>query len=397
VPVSRRKLPRTRPYAGAMTGEPAESRALRLATLAVCSGRPPVEANQPVTAPVVLSTTYVASDGVTRPGDRGYGRWTNPTWTALEETLGVLEGGQALAFSSGMGAIAAVLELVPLDGTVVIPRGAYAGTIQLARQRRSTGHLRVREVDVADTATTTAAMDGADLVLIESPTNPLLEVADLPALAGAAAAAGTRLAVDNTFATPILQRPLDLGADLVVHSATKYLSGHSDALLGAVVTRDGDLLARLHGHRTLGGAIPGPWEAWLVQRGIRTLALRVERAGANAAELARRLIGHPAVDRVRHPSLPGDPGHERASAQMSGFGAIVRLEVAGGADAAERVCASTRLWVHATSLGGVESTLERRRRHPTEPDVVPDALLRLSVGIEDVEDLWRDLDTALRA
>jgi len=168
-------------------------------------------------------------------------------------------------------------------------------------------------------------------------------------------------------------------------------------LLGLVVTRDDELLGRLQGYRTLRGAIPGPWEAWLVLRGIRTLALRVERAGANAAELARRLGEHPAVERVRHPSLPTDPGHQRASAQMNGFGAIVAIEVRGGAEAAERVCSGTALWVHTTSLGGVESSLERRRRYPSESPVVPESLLRLSVGIEDVEDLWADLDAALTA
>jgi cystathionine gamma-synthase len=278
---------------------------------------------------------------------------------------------------------------------VVIPRGAYSGTTQLAGELSAAGYLQVREVPVADTAAVVTALDGADLLLIESPTNPLLELADLSALASAARSAGALFAVDNTFATPILQRPLDVGAQLAIHSATKYLSGHSDVLLGLVVTNDDALAARLHGYRTLRGAIPGPWEAWLVLRGIRTLGLRVERAGSNAAELARRLRDHAAVERVRHPSLPDDPGHELARAQMTGFGAIVGIEVRGGAEAAERVCAATRLWTHTTSLGGVESTLERRRRHAAESSAVPEALLRLSVGIEDVEDLWRDLDSAL--
>jgi cystathionine gamma-synthase len=370
--------------------------ALSAATIAVTSGRPPVEPNQPMSAPVMLSSTYVASDVATQPGDRGYGRWVNPTWTALEDAVAALEGGgRALAFASGMATVAAVLDLVPLGGTVVIPVGPYSGTAQLTAALAAGGHLKVREVSVADTEAVRAALEGADLLLIESPTNPLLEVADLPAVAAAARAAGVLLAVDNTFATPLLQRPLELGAQLVIHSATKYLSGHSDVLLGVAVTDDEQLATRLHGYRTLRGAIPGPWEAWLVLRGIRTLALRVERAGANAAELARRLRHHPAVDRVRHPSLPDDPGHQRARAQMRGFGAIIGVEVHGGPEAAERVCSATRLWVHATSLGGVESTLERRRRHASESRAVPEVLLRLSVGIEDVEDLWRDLDAAL--
>jgi cystathionine gamma-synthase len=370
---------------------------LSAATLAVTSGRPRAEANQPMSVPVVMTSTFVSSDEEPRPGDRGYGRWGNPTWTALEDAIGVLEGGRALSFSAGMAAVSAVLALVPLGGTVLIPIGAYSGTTQLARQLQARGHLKLREVQVSDTDAVAAALDGAALLLIESPTNPLLEVADLPALAAASRTAGALMAVDNTFATPLLQRPLELGAHLSIHSATKYLGGHSDVLLGAVVTNEEHLLEHLHGHRTLAGSVPGTWEAWLVLRGMRTLALRVERAGANAAELARRLVDHPGIERVRHPSLPSDPGRQRALEQMTGFGAVVSIEVRGGAEAAERVCSATRLWVHTTSLGGVESTLERRRRYPSESSAVPESLLRLSVGIEDVEDLWRDLDAALRA
>ncbi len=371
--------------------------ALHPATVAVRAGRPAAEPNQPMAAPVVMSSTYVSSDGGPNPGDAGYGRWGNPTWIALEDTVGALEGGRALSFASGMAAVAAVLDLVPLGGTVVIPRGAYSGSTQLAHELSARGYFTLREVPVADTDAVIAALAGADLALLESPTNPMLDVADLAAVVAAARAAGALLAIDSTFATPLLQRPLELGAQLVVHSATKYLSGHSDVLLGLVVTQDDELLTRLHGYRTLRGAVPGPWEAWLVLRGIRTLALRVERAGANAATLARRLAEHPAVERVRHPSLPADPGHQRAAAQMSGFGAIVSIEVRGGVEAAERVCSGTVLWVHTTSLGGVESSLERRRRYPSESPVVPESLLRLSVGIEDVEDLWADLDAALTA
>jgi cystathionine gamma-synthase len=370
---------------------------LSAATLAVTAGRPRAERNQPLSVPVVMASTFVSSDEQPGPGDFGYGRWGNPTWTALEEAVGVLEGGQALSYSAGMGAVSAVLALVPLGGTVVVPLGAYSGTTQLVQQLEASGHLKVREVPVSDTDAVTAALEAADLLLIESPTNPLLEIADLPALAAAARAAGVLMAVDNTFATPLLQRPLELGAHLSIHSATKYLNGHSDVLLGLVVTNEPHLAERLHANRTLSGAVPGAWEAWLVLRGLRTLALRVERAGANAAELARRLADHPAVARVRHPSLPTDPGRQRAVEQMSGFGAIIAIEVAGGRAAAERVCSATRLWTHTTSLGGVESTLERRRRYSSESLAVPESLLRLSVGIEDVEDLWRDLDAALRA
>jgi cystathionine gamma-synthase len=201
--------------------------------------------------------------------------------------------------------------------------------------------------------------------------------------------------VDSTFATPLGQKPLDLGADVVVHSATKYLAGHSDVLLGAVVARDADLIERITRNRVLGGGIPGPMEAWIALRGLRTFPLRWERACANAADIARRCADHPTVTRVRHLSLPDDPGHALAVQQMTAFGAIISLELHGGARAADAVADATRLWVHATSLGGVESTLERRRRWPEESPHVPDGLLRLSVGIEDVEDLWADLSAAL--
>jgi cystathionine gamma-synthase len=370
--------------------------ALSPATLAVTAGRPAAEPNAPLNAPLVLASTYVASPGAPQPGDLGYGRWTNPTWQAFETALGRLEGGDALLFASGMAAVSAVVEQVPDGGRVVVPAAGYNGTLVLLAELAERGRLDVVGVHVADTDAVRAALaTGAHLLWLESPTNPLLEVADLPALVAAGHAAGAVVAVDNTFSTPLLQTPLAHGADVVVHSVTKYLAGHSDVLLGAAVTRDPELREQLHRHRTTRGGIPGAAEAWLALRGLRTLHLRVERAGANAAELARRLEGHPAVARVRHPSLAGDPGHDRAVAQMHGFGAIVAIELAGGPEAAERLAVGVRLWVHATSLGGVESTLERRRRHPSEPAGVPESLVRLSVGVEDVEDLWADLDQAL--
>jgi len=369
----------------------------RPATATVTAGRPPHTPGAAANPPIVLSSTYRGADGQSRPGDPVYGRWDNTTWEAFEAALAALEGGPALAFGSGMAAIAAVLDEVPLGGVVVVPRHAYSGTLAAVQERTAQGRLAVRTVDVADTAEVLAAAQGADLVWVETPTNPMLEVADLAALTEGAHQAGAAVAVDNTFATPLLQRPLEQGADVVVHSVTKYLAGHSDVVLGATVTADPDLHARLLARRTLGGAIPGPVEAWLALRGLRTLHLRVERAGENAVELARRLSAHPAVLRVRHPSLPDDPGHDRAVRLLDGFGAIVGVEVAGGADGAERVASAVRLWLHATSLGGVESSLERRRRHAAEAPTVPENLLRLSVGIEDVEDLWDDLAQALDA
>lgn len=366
------------------------------ATLAVTAGRPTVTPNAPLSPPLVLASTYVASPGSPQPGDLGYGRWTNPTWQAFEAALGALEGGSAALFASGMAAIAAVVDSVPDGGRVVVPDAAYNGTLALLRDLAERGRLDVVRVPIADTDAVRGALAaGVDLLWLETPTNPLLEVADLPAVVDAGHAAGSLVAVDNTFATPLGQTPLACGADVVVHSVTKYLSGHSDVLLGAAATRDDDLLERLLRHRTTHGAIPGTVEAWLALRGLRTLHLRVDRASANAAELARRLSGHPAVARVRHPSLPGDPGHERATRQMRGYGAIVAVELVRGAAAAEDLCRRARIWVHATSLGGVESTMERRRRHASEPDTVPESLVRLSVGVEDVDDLWSDLEQAL--
>lgn len=365
-----------RPTAPAAPSAP-DVAALAPATRVVALGREEAVPGAQVGAPLTLTSTYRADGPVV------YARTGNPTWSAFEEALGALEGGDALVLSSGMAAVAAALSLVPHGGTVVAPDAAYNGVVATLGDRARAGALTVRAVDVTDTASVVAALDGADLVWLESPTNPLLEVADLAVLLAAARERGVLSVVDNTFATPLLQRPLELGADVVVHSVTKYLAGHSDVVLGAVVTAATEhgrtLHERMLAHRTLHGAIAGPFETWLALRGMRTLHLRVERAGANALELAQRLRSHPAVHRVRHP----------------GWGAIVSVEVAGGAEGAERVAAATRLWVHATSLGGVESQLERRRRIPTEPPRVPEDLLRLSVGVEDVKDLWRDLDAAL--
>ncbi len=362
---------------------------LHPASLTVHAGRPAREPDAPLSEPVSFAATYVAG------GPLGYGRFGNPTWSALEDALGALEGGRALAFGSGMGATAAVLDLVPMGGRVVVPRHGYSGLLALLDQQAATGRVTVERVDIADTAAVAAALPGAALLWAETPTNPALEVADLAALCAAAREAGTVVAVDNTFATPLLQRPLDLGADLVVHSATKFLSGHSDVVLGAVVTRDDTMYEEVAVRRRNHGAVPGPMEAWLALRGMRTLALRLDRAQQNAGVLATRLAEHPGITRVRYPGLPGDPGHALASRQMSGYGALLAIEVAGDADDADRVCEKVRLWVHATSLGGVESMLERRRRWPAESPTIPQTLLRLSVGIEHVDDLWADLDQAL--
>jgi len=345
----------------------------RPATRAVTSGRPPHTPDQPLNEPLTMASTYVAG------GDLEYGRYGNPTWAAFEETLGDLEGGRCLAFASGLAAVATILELVGQGATVVAPRHAYLGSIGQIADLEARGRVRAQLVDITDTDAVVKACEDAALVWIESPTNPALEVADIPTIVEAAHLAGAYVVVDNTFATPLLQQPLDLGADLVVHSATKFISGHSDAVLGAVITRDAQLHDVLKKRRDMIGAIPGTLETWLALRGLRTLHVRLERAQQNAQELVRRLGEHPAVGEVRYP----------------GFGAIVAIVLAGGGIAADLLTHKTKLWVHATSLGGVESTFERRRRWKTEPATIPDGLVRMSVGIEDVDDLWDDLATAL--
>ena len=365
-------------------------------TLTVAAGRPPREHDSPVNAPIVLSSTFHETAPPTG-GDRIYARMSNPTWDPFEEALAELEGAvlPALAFASGLGAAAAALSLVPTGGVVVIPRHAYGGSVSLALAEEARGRLTVRQVDIADTAQVLGQLDGADMLWLESPTNPMLEVAETAVLADAARAAGAVVVVDNTFNTPLVCRPLDYGADVVLHSVTKYLAGHSDVVLGALVTSNAGLREQLTVYRTLHGAIAGPFEVWLALRGLRTLALRMERSQANALELARRLEAHPSVALVRYPGLPNDPGHERATAQLSGYGGIISIEPVGGREAADALVEAVRLWLPATSLGGVESLIERRRRQPGEPKTVPEALVRLSVGIENVEDLWADLEAAL--
>ncbi|WP_433122852.1 trans-sulfuration enzyme family protein [Arthrobacter koreensis] len=369
---------------------------LSVETTVVSAGRPERAADSAVNPPIVLTSTFLGTRE-TRDGDRVYGRYSNPTWDPFEEALGALESAElpALVFSSGLAAVIAAMSLIPAGGTLVMPRHSYQGSLLLAAGDARDGRINVRTVDIADTAEVIAALDGAAMLWLESPTNPMLEVAELAVLADAAHQAGALVVVDNTFSTPLVTRPLELGADVVVHSVTKYLSGHSDVILGATVTLDPELRARLLTYRSLHGAVGGPFEVWLALRGLRTLALRVQRSMESAMDLAARLASHPGVEAVRYPGLPQDPGHARAAAQMDGFGSIVCIEVAGGAEAADAVTEKVGLWLPATSLGGVESLIERRRRQPSEPVSVPENLLRLSVGIENVEDLWRDLDQAL--
>ena len=378
-------------------------------TAVVAAGRPHGP-GLPLNVPVVLASNFRAGPGgpsdevgggPSPPGSvtvdgrgRAYSRDDGtPGWEALEAVLGELEGGQATAFSSGMAAAAAVFDLLPTGARVVAPTDCYSGVRALLAHAQRLGRSSVELVDVADTAAATAAAGRADLMWLESPTNPLLQVADLAAVCTAAKQAGARVAVDNTFATPLLQRPLDLGADIVMHSATKFLGGHSDLLLGIVVAADPALAAALRHGRELAGATPGALEVYLALRGIRTLAVRLDWAQRSAQELARRLAEHPGVTRVRYPGLADHPGHRIAARQMRGFGAVLAFDVADAATA-DGICERLRIISSATSLGGVESTIERRAKLPGQ-EHLPPGLLRLSVGCEHVEDLWRDLTHAL--
>jgi cystathionine gamma-synthase len=365
---------------------------LRVETRLAVLGRGELQPGRPLNVPIVPASNFrAAADG---QEVREYARDDGtPGWEALEQLLGDLEGGRAVCFSSGMGAIAAVLELLPAGARVVVPRDSYGGTRALLADGAAGGRWQVTTVDMTDVDALIAASGQADLVWLETPSNPLLEVVDIAGAAAAAREAGALVAVDNTFATPLLQSPLQLGADVVVHSATKFIGGHADLLLGVVVARRDEDHARLVRRRKVAGATPGALECFLALRGARTLALRLRHAQDSAGELARRLQTHPAVDRVRYPGLPDDPHHELAARQMSGFGAVLCLEVRDAATA-DAVCAAVRIISHATSLGGVESTIERRAKLPGQQHV-PAGLLRLSTGCEHVEDLWADLTVAL--
>jgi cystathionine gamma-synthase len=367
---------------------------LHLETVAVTAGRPEHVVDAPLNPPVVFASTYVGAHD-TSAAEIGYGRYGNPTWDALERAVGALEGGRALTFASGMAAAHAVLELMPIGGVIVVPHNCYLGVAEAIDRRAARYGWHVRRVNVADTTEVLSAADGADVVWIESPTNPTIDVADLPTL-GKNLSPGSLFVVDNTFATPLLQRPLEFGADIVLHSATKMLSGHSDVVLGAIVTRadNTQTFEGLDAIRRSFGAAPGPMEAYLALRGLRTLPLRLAQAQASAQVLAERLATHESVKRVRFPGLPTDPGHDLARRTMSGFGSLIAIDLAD-ARSAEAFVDGCALWVFATSLGGVESTLERRRRWKSELRSVPEGLVRLSVGIEHVEDLWSDLARAL--
>jgi cystathionine gamma-synthase len=343
-------------------------------TSAITAGRPDAAPDASLNPPLIFSSTYHAG------GPVGYGRYGNESWSALEAAIGELEGGATLSFSSGMAAVSAVFSILPIGAPVVASNQGYSGVMGLLNQFHASGRLEVRFVEITNTEEVINAMKGAALVWLESPTNPCLDVADLPALITAAKKLGIGVAVDNTFATPLVQKPLPMGADIVMHSVTKFLAGHSDVVLGSLSTNDEALFARLEQARRFNGSVPGPFEAWLALRGIRSFPIRFRAAEGNAKELVARLSQHSKITKVRYP----------------GFGAVISFEVDGTAEEAEKVCESSELITHATSLGGIESLWERRRRWALESPSVPEQLIRLSVGCEHVDDLWQDIEKALK-
>jgi len=357
----------------------------------VAAGRPAKQPDGALNPPIALNSTF--HEG----GPIGYGRYGNETWSALEDAISTLEGGKTLLISSGMAAISAVFSLLPEGSVVVAANNGYQGTTTLLKKLHESEKLKVRFVNLANTDETVAAIPGAQMLYLESPLNPLLEIIDLPKLIAAGKAAGCGVAVDNTLATPLLQNPLALGADIVIHSVTKYLSGHSDLILGSLSTNDSALYNRLEQSRRYGGAIAGPFEAWIALRGVRTFALRMQRSQENALELATRLSKDGRVAKVRYPGLPTDAYHQMAKSFMKGFGAMISFDVNGTVDQVDLMCNSSRLITNATSLGGVESIWERRRRWATESASVPENLIRFSVGIENVDDLWADIEHAFTA
>jgi cystathionine gamma-synthase len=372
-------------------------------TRAIHAGQEPDSLTGAVAVPIYQTSTY-KQDGV--GGLRGgyeYSRSANPTRTALEECLAAIEGGaRGLAFASGLAAEDTVLRTLCQPGDhLLLPDDAYGGTFRLIAQVLTRWGVDFTPVAMQDVAAVRAALrPNTKVIWVETPTNPLLNIADIAELSSIAHDANAKIVVDNTFASPYLQQPLNLGADVVLHSTTKYLGGHSDVVGGAVVTRTAELGEEIAFHQNAMGAISGPFDAWLVLRGIKTLGVRMDRHCSNAAKVVELLTGHPAVSHVLYPGLPEHPNHEVAAKQMSGFGGMVSFRMRAGEEAALKVCELTQVFTLGESLGGVESLIEHPARM-THASVagsaleVPADLVRLSVGIENIEDLLNDLTASL--
>lgn len=371
---------------------------MRIETLLVHAGRSPDPATGAVSPPLHLSTNFARESDGSLPHGFLYARSENPTRHALERALAPLEGGAvALAFASGMAASSAVFQSLQAGDHVIAPNDAYYGTAKVLREVFGRWGLACSFVDLTDICAVERAVTPRTRVIwMETPSNPALAVTDIAAVCRIARAAGALAACDNTWATPLLQRPLDLGADVVMHATTKYLAGHGDVTGGALVLReDGELAAKLRVVQTVGGAVPSPFDCWLVHRGIRTLAYRMRGHCDNAERVAAFLRYHRSVEVVHYPGLRDDPGHEVATRQMRRYGGMVSLEVRGGAAAALCVVSRVRLFTRATSLGGPESLIEHRASVEGPGSTTAPGLLRLSIGLEHPDDLIEDLDRAL--
>ncbi len=361
-----------------------------LSTWVIYGGRP-TEPGDPLNVPPIMASNFRL------PGDRYYSRTEGtPTQVAFEQLMGGLEGGRSLAFSSGMAAVACIFHGLSVGSVLVIPEDPYHAVNGLAVEGERQGRWTVQRIDLADTEAWIAAGQRADLLWLESPANPLMTVADLPAICSAVRKPGCLIAVDSTFATPLVQRPLEYGADIVMQSATKFIGGHSDLLAGVLTTTDDGLFEDLYHRRVRNGGTIGGLEAFLAIRGARTLSLRMDKSMANAQVLAERLEAHPDVARVRYPGLPSHATHANAASFMHGFGAMMSFDLTGSGERASAFVEAAELVNNATSLGGIESTMERRSLIVGQENM-PATLIRFSVGCEHVEDLWRDLDRALTA
>lgn len=373
---------------------------MRIETLAVHAGHEIDPATAAVTPPIHLSTTFAReADGSYRAGFL-YSRYANPNRTALERCLAELESGAAATmFSSGSAATMTLLQAIGPKSHVIIPDDAYFGTIKLVRDVFGPWGMDLSIVDMTDVgAVEQAVRPNTKLVWIETPSNPLLRVADIAAITAIAHRAGAVCAVDNTWGTPVLQRPLDLGADIAMHATTKYLGGHSDVLGGALIARENtELFQRVSGIQMTGGAVPSPFECWLTMRGIRTLPLRVHAQSATALALAEFLSSHPKVDAVHYPGLASHPAHAVARKQMHAFGGMMSVQVGRNRTESIAIASRLELFTQATSLGGTESLIEHRASVEGPGTRAPENLLRVSVGLEHVEDLKEDFDRALNA
>ena len=360
-------------------------------TVVVQSGRPERSPSASMNGSITLSSTYI------HPAPVGYGRDGNEGWAALENAIGELDGGIAISFASGLAAASAIAELIPAGGALVLPKAAYYGVKNIFDILSKRGQVELRLVDGSNTDEVLKNIPGASMVWMESIANPTLVVSDIPTIAAAAKKYGAISVVDATFATPVRQRPLDLGADIVLHSVTKALSGHSDLLLGAVVCKREEHANVIDAYRHDRGATPGSLEAYLALRGLRTLAIRIDKSEANAAALAQRLNSHPKVKQVYYPGLKDDPNYEIAKRVLpKGCGSMVSFEIDATPTKVDEMLGNLKLIAHTTSLGGVSSSIERRTRWPAEEAAgVPMTLCRFSVGIENIEDIWNDLAKVL--